>query len=325
VFDGTSSSSESRFSQWLGVLIKKHTAQFVNVFGIAADMMGSHSFRKGIASFLTSLPGGPNPICIFLRAGWSLGQVASRYIFQSPGGDQVVGRVACGLPFNDSDFSLLPPHFDRDDILNNEQWRDICPNYGNLPDSFRSVLPFLLASLVYHKDWLLSSLPRTHPLFLSKVWTSHVMTLVQPHLLTGTGTCEITRMAASGIPPHIVITNRIHIMEISMDRLKLDMQRQFEVVAASFENLPKKLTAEMLSHFQVNGAVPLTETMVASMLTDFKADILSAIAGTSAASQARPPASQELLPVLPASQQSWNSYTWGGRIHPVPSDFVFPK
>ena len=61
---------------------------------------------------LSSDPGGPTTTSIYLRAGWSLGPVQNRYIFQGPGGDQFVGRAAAGLNVNKAEFAQLPPHFD---------------------------------------------------------------------------------------------------------------------------------------------------------------------------------------------------------------------
>lgn len=37
--------------------------------------IGSHSFRKGISTFLSSVCSGPSVIAIYLRAGWSLGKM----------------------------------------------------------------------------------------------------------------------------------------------------------------------------------------------------------------------------------------------------------
>ncbi|OQR83456.1 hypothetical protein THRCLA_23146 [Thraustotheca clavata] len=54
---------------------------------VGADV-GSHSFRKGVASFLSSCSGGPQAVSVWLRAGWNLGAVQGRYIFQGSGGDQ---------------------------------------------------------------------------------------------------------------------------------------------------------------------------------------------------------------------------------------------
>ena len=57
--------AESRFSKWL---LKK---QLLLTQGIDISMIGTHSFRKGIAPFLSGTPGGPTAISIYLRAGWS--------------------------------------------------------------------------------------------------------------------------------------------------------------------------------------------------------------------------------------------------------------
>ena len=64
--------------------------------GLEVASIGSHSLRKGSATELASSIGGPPTIAVWLRAGWSLGGVANRYLFQLPGGDQYVGRAATG-------------------------------------------------------------------------------------------------------------------------------------------------------------------------------------------------------------------------------------
>ena len=53
---------------------------------------------------------------VYLRAGWSLGNVQDRYIFAGAGGDQIVGRAAAGLPITDMRFAVLAPHFSNEDL-----------------------------------------------------------------------------------------------------------------------------------------------------------------------------------------------------------------
>lgn len=100
--------------------------------------IGTHSFRKGIASFLSCLTGGPSAIAIYLRAGWSLGAVTARYIFEGGGGDQLCGRAATGICIGlilsiikKMLFADLPPHFDLSEgaVLTVNQWEEILPNY----------------------------------------------------------------------------------------------------------------------------------------------------------------------------------------------------
>jgi len=45
--------------------------------------VGTHSFRKGVAEFLSGMVGGASPKSIYLRSGWSLGPVQSRYILEA--------------------------------------------------------------------------------------------------------------------------------------------------------------------------------------------------------------------------------------------------
>lgn len=82
------SAAESRFGKWLRELMEKHS-DTVGLYGISSFEIGTHSFRKGVATFVAGCPAGPSPISIFLRAGWSLGAVTARYIFAGQGGDQV--------------------------------------------------------------------------------------------------------------------------------------------------------------------------------------------------------------------------------------------
>ncbi len=87
------------------------------------------------------------------------------------------GRAASGLPLTDVSFANLPAHFlcNNEDCLSTAEWEDVLPGFSNFyPKSFREVVPFLLASLIYHRQYLAElqvSNPR-HPLFLQRVWTT---------------------------------------------------------------------------------------------------------------------------------------------------------
>jgi hypothetical protein len=145
---------------------------------------------------------------IWLRAGWSLGAVQqSRYIFEGAGGDQFVGRAAAGLNINCIDFAILPPHFNSRDgqVLTTSEWNDILPGYETYPECFRVAIPYLLASLVYHSEWLQSTLPAQHPLFLQRVWTSGIISRLKSKVHLGRVFNQATGMKSTGIPPSVVI------------------------------------------------------------------------------------------------------------------------
>ena len=66
----------------------------MNIFRCKKKDIGTHSCRKGAASWCLGQVGGPNPVTVYLRMGHSLGKLKDRYIFLSEGQDQLCGRVA---------------------------------------------------------------------------------------------------------------------------------------------------------------------------------------------------------------------------------------
>ena len=95
---GDTKLTEERFSAWLRKMLVS-AAEDLILMWIAIIEIGTHSFRKGIASFLACLTGGPSAIAIYLRAGWSLGAVTARYIMEGGGGDRLCGRAATGMHY----------------------------------------------------------------------------------------------------------------------------------------------------------------------------------------------------------------------------------
>jgi hypothetical protein len=168
--------SQNRFSRWLSSICSVYEQTIISM-GLAICDIGTHSFRKGIATLLSNCPGGPQAVSKWLRAGWSLGAVQGRYIFQGSGGDQFVGRAATGLDLNDIEFASLPPHF-CEQVLSLKEWELILPGYTTFyPECFRVAIPYLLASLAYHRTWLKNDLPKSHPLFLGNIYPQTLISL----------------------------------------------------------------------------------------------------------------------------------------------------
>jgi hypothetical protein len=150
---------------------------------------------------------------VYLRAGWSLGNVQDRYIFAGPGGDELVGRAVAGLPFADIGFSVLPPHFSPNDLAELEAigWENIIDNYKDFPSGTQQIIPYLLASIVYHQDFLETNLRKDHPLKYSKLYASshNILARFKGKVLTGYGTCRLTNMQATGIPTCLRIMHSV--------------------------------------------------------------------------------------------------------------------
>ena len=320
--------AESRFSKWLGKTCTKNEEVLKNL-GINILKIGTHSVRKGIATYLSGTPGGASAISIYLRAGWSLGPVQSRYILEGEGGDQLCGRAATGLPLTEVSFANLPPHFLRteEECLSAEQWEDILPGYSTFyPSTFREVIPYLLASLVYHQTYLANlqeSNPR-HPLFLQRVWVSGTLLRLKDKVGAGCNRHPVSKMTATGIPPHLVIANRL--VDLQSDLLSMKEQ-----IIHKLEQLPETLKHCMLENFQIDGTVPITrhemQDMMKASIDDLKCTIETSMRSMSSRdNDASVPVSAGMT--VSNNQVSdianYTSWTWGGQIHPVPEGFNFP-
>ena len=167
---------------------------------IGHDVTGSHSYRKGFASFVASILGGPSPIAVFQFAGWSLGEVANRYLFESEGMSAFVGRCGTGMFFlfvfhgriffycfvfiyeqctaisiNEFNFSDLPPHFDpAEPALTLDLLCAFLPDYAKYPYSFQTAIPAIVATLVYCDEYHRANLHKDHPYFCSKFYLMNV-------------------------------------------------------------------------------------------------------------------------------------------------------
>ena len=88
--------------------------------------------RKGVTSYVLSFPGGPSSVSVFLRAGWSLGNVQQRYVFEGDGSDEYLGRTITGLPLNNcEDFCQLPPHYHTNNIeITEDKWIEYIADYN---------------------------------------------------------------------------------------------------------------------------------------------------------------------------------------------------
>eukprot|EP00603_Paraphysomonas_imperforata_P004644 CAMPEP_0114439124 /NCGR_PEP_ID=MMETSP0103-20121206/15022_1 /TAXON_ID=37642 ORGANISM="Paraphysomonas imperforata, Strain PA2" /NCGR_SAMPLE_ID=MMETSP0103 /ASSEMBLY_ACC=CAM_ASM_000201 /LENGTH=694 /DNA_ID=CAMNT_0001609847 /DNA_START=28 /DNA_END=2109 /DNA_ORIENTATION=- len=309
---------KDRFSSWLtNMLISCKDA--ILSLGLMIAELGSHSFRKGIATALANNPGGPEAINIWLRAGWSLGPVQSRYIFAGSGGDQFVGRAATGLSTNDPDFAILPPHFDVSNgpVLSVEEWEDILPGYSTFyPDSFRVALPYLLASLAYHRDWLDSNLSSQHPLFSQRVWTCGILQRLKSKVMTGIFYNHTSKMTATGVPPYVVLGNRMTSMETSN-------KERWDEVLMEIKAVPRSAAKEILEHCQVNGAVPVSGRQIEEMMENMSERLLGKMQDMVHSDEDRcdsRTARSEVEMSTPC-----RTWTWGGRFHMVPEGFRLPR
>jgi len=322
-------SAEDRFSKWLrGVL--GLFEEPLHAMGIMISTIGTHSFRKGTATWLAGMVDGPTGIQIYLRAGWSLG-MQKRYIHEGGGCDRHVGRAATGLTLDSEEFGCLPPHFDVRDgapALSNEEWEIILPGFLLYPESFRVALPFLLASLLYHWDYIIANFAGSHPIRSSRLFTLSASRIAELKAQVHTGTFKnpITGMVAKGVPQQVRILHRI-------DCLERQYLEQTSALVKRVDEIPEQLTQCMLDRFQVNGAQPLLETRVSDMINDatnklrdvLLTEIRLVRGVANEVQQSHPQATEPQAWQRGELVDGWMQWTWGGRIHPVPEGWCLPR
>jgi hypothetical protein len=195
---------------------------------------------------------------VYLRAGWSLGNVPDRYIFAGAGGDQLVGRFIAMLPQHEPRFASLPPHFTTEGIalLQRVGLGRLVPCYDLLPNSFKRVIPYFIATLLYHEQWLRATFrDMNHPLWKSALFTHNLQAISQlkRHVVAGIYHNEQTKMTATGIPGYISMAQQLKELQDKMERrdqeLMALLREHHQLIIRLLEQQPEKLREHLLLHF----------------------------------------------------------------------------
>ena len=299
----------------LGRLLFNDAKMELDARGLTPDNIGTHSLRKGSASYTTSgSTSCPSTVAVHLRAGWNMGGVTDRYLRYEGAGDMYVGRTVCGLPITHAEFAILPPHFKIRNELTIETIKECFPG---LPSNMTLVAEFSVASVVYHSDYLFNKLPKNHLLFSTSLfsnWT-RLQTLkqaVQCHLPRANDPFKPT-----GVPPHILQLNKLK--EIS-DNIGLIIPAIEQSTTNAINGLIQVLEDRAIG----SGTVTydgLTETINTTMKNVLESTgVLALLAANQTANTA---VAQDLNP-NPVAVQSELFY-WNGRYRQIPEDFEFPK
>ncbi|OWZ09481.1 LOW QUALITY PROTEIN: hypothetical protein PHMEG_00017813 [Phytophthora megakarya] len=158
-------------------------------------------FEKGLQPLSLRAPtgGGPSAAAICIRAGWTLPGVQDTYIRYESAGDRIVGRYVAGLPFDYTGFAILPPFFpDVDEFVR----ANISLCFNNLPPHLLQTGGFLLASLVYHCEYVRKVLGPQHPLYRNPVFGNVELVSQLKQRVTCRTAWPSDRIRPTGVPPH---------------------------------------------------------------------------------------------------------------------------
>jgi hypothetical protein len=172
--------------------------------GLVPSDLGSHSIRKGAATFVASGSTVCPPIsAIHARAGWTMGKIHDTYIHHGDAGDMYVGRTVCGLPSNTPRFATMPPRFKDCTTEQIERLLRLC--YPGIPGRLNYVCEFALASVLHHISYLKQTLPLDHMLRNTLPFREGVDIMddcASKVVCEQSVDCE--EVTATGIPPHVL-------------------------------------------------------------------------------------------------------------------------
>jgi len=210
----SASCKDDAFGRWMknAICDGRTVEEQIALFDSPGHGLGSHSNRKGQLEELTTSPEGPPPAAALHRSGHKIGKVTEKYVLTMRGGDEFCSRICCGLDMQSLDFSILPPHF-TPEVLDATDFSTFVPNYELYEDSFKTAIPFLVASVCYQiqTGWIDQNL-HGHPIYYSSFWRhGWGRTLSQAgNISVYRGRCPCCELTATGVPGIVNIASRVH-------------------------------------------------------------------------------------------------------------------
>lgn len=310
-----------RFSMWLTRALNRMTDEEIAELGCPPRDLGTHSFRKGAATYVCGLVDGPHTDSVKLRMDHTIGSTDDRYIHIQAGSDKRVGRCVTGLDSNNDDFCYLPPLFTDFDGVS---FADVLPDgrLENSNESLKSAIPFMIASVIHHAEWLENNLPRTHPFFVSKLYTGGFIARWIGKISLSKRICPVTKLTMSGVPGYAQISQ--HVAE-----LRATVEKNHEETTKLMKDLPQVLCDSIISKIGSAHDVRLTdeamfERVFRRALPDRNEEMNQLVEMLRQALRLQ---SQEQSLRAPGADDSgeFRSFQWGNGSHIVPEGYQLPQ
>jgi hypothetical protein len=299
---------DARFSIILARLLLSKKRE-VELMGYNVDDLGTHSIRKGAVSYLASLPGGPPAASTCIRAGWTMGKVRDIYMRYVTSGDQFVGRCLSLLSVLRTDFAISPPHFLSDEY----SWIDDCrliqfPMVG-LIAGFEKVTRMCLASILFHSDWLRTTLMPNHIVLMSSHLHRSAEVQSKKGLVVVSYPWNDDKHTFSGIPPHVSILQQLQSIKESQGRLIGEFVEE---------------VSNVMSRFNIDGG-QLTEEKMRKILNEFQQNFQQQFKPNNVINDDDNNINRESEIDFIESGRMYSVHYWGGGIHRLPQDWRFPR
>lgn len=275
----------------------------------------------GAGSFIACAVIDSVPIAaLCIRMGWAMPGVADTYWRFTNAGDCAVGRAVCGLDQWNVSAATLPPHFKPGDAaaerIINDAIRVCFPGAPVDCVGMGRTLRFCLASLVFHFDWMNSTISATHPLRYTPLFTD--VSIVR----------SLAPMVQSGLPQNDGGMKPTGIRSTIMDKLELKRIKE------SIGELPDKLNTVVAGTLERNGIAAGQLTRGALMETLADMGLLEVVAIIRGARNQQGPDAVLPLVTAPTTGIAATAAThrptlerrWNGKAFSVlPADFQVPR
>lgn len=313
-----SSRFNSKFAD-MGKKIRSKISEFIRL-----DHFDPYGLRKGSSTHASTSTTAPPPVpSIVLRGEWSLGEVLDIYWKWAEAGDQYLGRVLAGFQPNSASFEQLPPHFtvgfENPTI---KRATNLCfPKLLHRLQSeesyhVRGLLLRTLASVVYHSDYLASTLFASNIPLLNDCDLLHELKT----LVTTSATAGMPH--STGIPPHVELVKKLDcLLEMIMEERKQQRIRDEQMSEMLKQAIDEKaaqagqITAAVLERMLERGRNELTK-QVDDMLREHLGERQTAATNINVASQPGP------LMI----RGGYSVYSYDGKLDwDVPSNWMLPS
>ncbi len=314
------SNQYDRFRRVLVRLLQSERAgQELEARGMNVDDFGTHSMRKGASTFVASgSTACPPSTAVHLRAGWTLGGVQDTYLRYESAGDMYVGRTVCGLPLDRAEFAILPPMFTGNYEADLNCVLEMC--VPALPNNIKTIMKFGIASIVYHRSFLVETLPSNHQIFQTPLFRDSDLF----NRLASNVVCRLPNVgdtiSSTGVPPHVSILRTLQ-----------GFLNQFTEITSTLQSIPPEVVNGVIRELEQRaiGAGTVTRDGLERLLNQCleRAGIPSLIEEMRAMRDGVDTAPAVNNPDHHSHERSYGhqAYMWDGSFHLVPQDFQFPS
>jgi hypothetical protein len=98
---------------------------------------------------------------------------------------------------------------------------------------------------------------------------------------TGCNCNPISKLFATGVPPHLVLANRFVDLESHVGSMDISLTNRIDRMNVEMRTvlggLPEELKKNMLQNFRVDGVMPITEVQISNMMESLESRILSSM------------------------------------------------